>query len=570
MKNKNEVENNCGMNKNNEENSIVHDNNLRDDYLQQNDDLIQINKLNQESNIKYNNIDSHHDYPNNRQLNEPQSSPIRHISGNSSLDSKNAIDKYLDRVGYSLFHYIMCFIVCLIFFFDGCEMIITNLLLSSLQKEWKFSTASRSLLSSAVFFGFFSGSLISGYFTNRFGRRIPTIISTICVWFFTSLCPNTKSFEQLLILRILVGISIGVVVPGATTIVTECIPTKFRSFTLNMLWILYPLGIIYICYISMFFIEEDEYLDWKKIWFVNAFTSTVMIFLSFGLEESPRYLILKNKFEEAFVVLNKIGKSKKIQLTQEEKEKIIEEAKIKEEESRNQVKSDFNVKGFLEKKYFCVSILLAYLWFVSSFISYGLLYILPKIFDNLSKHDKMDSLRHMIHAMFILFPCPLFRGLISEWKYLGRKNAMIVGFVGGMIAAFVCILDQSHLALSSGMLKFFINTSLGIVSVYTSEVYPTSLRSIALGFGNSITRMGGILTPFICEFVQNNFFPNAPFYVFVFAAITGVITCLALPFETMGMALDSLDEQNNQEDETKSLLNKKQSFSMNIKFVTKI
>ena len=212
--------------------------------------------------------------------------------------------------------------------------------------------------------------------------------------------------------------------------------------------------------------------------------------------------------------------------------------------------------------------LLAYLWFVSSFISYGLLYILPKIFDSLSKHDKMDSLRHMIHAMFILFPCPLFRGLISEWKVLGRKNAMIVGFVGGMIAAFVCILDQSHLALSSGMLKFFINTSLGIVSVYTSEVYPTSLRSIALGFGNSITRMGGILTPFICEFVQYHFFPSAPFYVFVFAAVTGVIACVALPFETIGIALDSLDEDKKQEDEQKSLLNKKPASSF--KLITKI
>ena len=451
----------------------------------------------------------------------------------------------------------MCFIVSFLFFVDGCEMIIINLLLSSLQKEWAFSIAERSLLSSAVFFGFFGGSLVSGYFTNKYGRKNPTIIATIAMWVFTTLCPITHNFLKLFLLRILVGVAIGVVVPGATTIVTESIPTKYRSFTLNILWILYPLGIIYICYISMYFIEDSQNLDWRKIWFVNSYTSASMIFLSFGLDESPRYLILKGKYDQAFQVLNRIGKSKKIILNDDEKNGIIQEAKRKEEETKNQSIGDFNLKGFLDKKYFFVSLLTAYLWFVSSFISYGLLYILPKIFDSISKHDKMDSLRHMIQAMFILFPCPLFRGLLSEWKVLGRKNAMIVGFIGSMIAGFVCIVDQTYLPFTSGVLKFFINTSLGIVSVYTSEVYPTSLRSIALGFGNSITRMGGILTPFICEFVQSYFFPNAPFYVFVFAAVTGVITCIALPFETMGKALDSLEEEKKTEEEQIKFLNKK-------------
>jgi MFS family permease len=454
----------------------------------------------------------------------------------------NTLDTFLEKVGYSRFHIFMCLIVCVIFFVDGCEMIIINLLLNSLQKDFDLSATERSLLSSAVFFGFFSGSLISGYFTNKYGRKKPTIIFTIAIWFFTTICPYTVNFMQIFIIRVLVGISIGVVVPGATTIVTECIPTKFRSFTLNIIWILYPLGIIYICYVSMFFISKEENLEWRKIWFINSYTSISVIFLSFGLNESPRYLILKGKNAEAFDILNKMGKSKNICLTNEEKEDIIKEVEIKKRKNL-EINSNFNIKGFFEKRYLFISILLSYLWFISSFISYGLLYILPKIFDSMSKHDKMGSLNHMIQAMLILFPCPLFRGLISEWKILGRKNAMIIGFTGSMITAFICIIKPNFMPIFSGLLKFFINTSLGIVSVYTSEIYSTSLRSIALGFGNSITRMGGILTPFICEMVQSNFSANSPFYIFVFTSITGVLACIALPFETMGKALDSLEEK---------------------------
>jgi hypothetical protein len=55
--------------------------------------------------------------------------------------------------------------------------------------------------------------------------------------------------------------------------------------------------------------------------------------------------------------------------------------------------------------------------------------------------------------------------------------------------------------------------------------------------------MGGILTPFICEWASE-LYPNAPFYLFIGASITGVIACLLLPFETMGMALDSLENKD--------------------------
>lgn len=462
------------------------------------------------------------------------------------------LDEFLDKVGYTKCHYIMIFIVSYIFFVDGCEMILVNLLLSSIQKEWGFGSMQRSLLSSAIFLGFFTGSFVSGYLTNKYGRKNPSIVGTIIITVFTSCTVHTTCFYQLLIIRIIVGIGIGVVVPGTTSLVTETIPTKLRSLVLNLLWILYPLGIIYICYVSMYFVHNSEELDWRKICFVNSYTGIIMIFMAFGLNESPRYLIYKKEYDKAFLILNKIANDKNIKLSEQEKQNIIQinEKKLLEEKNNSNSNQNFNVKGFFDKKYSKVTYLLAYLWFIASFISYGLLYILPKIFDNISKHDKMESLRHMIFAMFILFPCPLFRGAISEIKYLGRKNAMILGFVGSMISGFLCIMPNSNLSIFSGLLKFFINTSLGIISVYTSEVYPTSLRSIALGFGNSLTRLGGILTPFICEMIEN-IVPRAPFYMFIFSSLTGVLACIMLPFETMGMSLDSIETN-----EEKEILNK--------------
>jgi MFS family permease len=464
-------------------------------------------------------------------------------SSDSNLNTNiPKIDEYLDRVGYTRFHIISILIVCCIFFVDGCEMIIINLILSSLEKEWKLNLVQRSLLSSAVFFGFFTGSLFSGYFTNKYGRRYPSIVGAFTIWTFTSCTPLCNSFESLFCIRIIVGLGIGIIVPATTTIITESIPSFYRSFALNNLWTLYPLGIIYICKISSFFIDKEEYLDWRKITFINGYTSITIIFMVIQLRESPRYLLIKGRFEEGFDVLNSIGKSKNIKLTEQEKIILIDEA-IELNRHINEKNDDFNIGLFFESKFLLTTLLVGYLWLVSSFITYGLLYMLPKIFDNLS-HDKLDSLHHMIVAMSILFPCPCFRGIMSEIKILGRKNSMMYGFIGATITCLLLIVSTDHVSVFAGFLKFFTCISLGIVSVYTSEIYPTNIRSISLGLGNSITRLAGILVPFICEFIEI-YLSHGSFLFFIFCSITGVIACYALPFETLDVALDTIVQKNS-------------------------
>jgi putative MFS transporter len=464
-------------------------------------------------------------------------------SFDSNLNSNiSKIDEYLDRVGYSRFHIISILIVCFVFFVDGCEMIIINLILSSLGKDWKLGLVQRSLLSSAVFFGFFSGSLFSGYFTNKYGRRNPSIIGAILIWSFTSCTPLCNSFESLFCIRIFVGLGIGIIVPATTTIITESIPSYYRSFALNNLWTLYPLGIIYICKISSYFIVNEEFLDWRKITFINGYTSIIILFLVVQLRESPRYLLIKGRYDEAYDVLNSIGKSKNIKLSENEKILLKNQA-IELNGKINKNNDDFNIGLFFESKFLLTTLLVGYLWLISSFITYGLLYMLPKIFDNLS-HDKLDSLNHMIVAMSILFPCPCFRGIISEIKFLGRKNSMMYGFIGATITCLCLILSTEHVSLFAGFLKFFTSISIGIISVYTSEIYPTNIRSISLGLGNSITRVAGILIPFICEIIEM-YFHHGSFLFFIFCSITGVLACYALPYETLDVALDTIVQKNS-------------------------
>ncbi len=481
---------------------------------------------------------------------------------NNKID-KSTIDDYLDSIGYNIFHFFMILIVCYVFFVDGSEMIIVNLILSSIQRDWKITNFKRSILSSAVFFGFFLGSFISGYLSNRYGRKNPSIFGVFLIWIFTTLTPFTINFSSLFAVRFFVGIGIGFVVSSLTSLITEMIPTYYRSFVLNILWVFYPFGIIYICVLSIFYIKDQEFLDWKKITLINSYSSIIMVIISFMLCESPRYLLLKGRYEEAFKILDRLGKASNRSLSDSDKEKIILESKLIEEQNKN--KNDFDIYVFYDKRFFKVSILVGYLWFIASLVSYGLLYILPKLFDTLSKNNKYNSLLHMIYSMMVLTLCPFFRGVISEIKILGRKNSIIIGFTGAGIACLFCIYNQTYISLTSGLLKFFINTSLGIVSVFTSEIYPTNVRGIALGFGNSITRLAGIFTPFICEYFEK-LVPRGPFWLFIFGSISGIIATLVLPYETIGMVLDKIPPNimfNEKEKEEESIYKEKKNLIFN-------
>jgi putative MFS transporter len=274
---------------------------------------------------------------------------------------------------------------------------------------------------------------------------------------------------------------------------------------------------------------------------VNSINSLIVVILSFFLDESPRYLLLKNRSQEAFTIINKIS-STRVLSNGEKCQIIIDHTNIGE------IKNNFNYMGFFKMKYLKITVILGLLWYITSVISYGLLYILPKLFDTLDKKNKHESLKHMIITMTILFPCPIFRGLISEVKSIGRKYGMIFGYFGSVISIIFCIVFKENLFIYSGLLKFFINTSIGIVSVYTSEVYPTHLRSLALGFGNGLTRIGGITTPFLCE-IMDGYINKGPFYMFSILSVVGIFTTYLLPYDTIGMQLDNIEEDSFTKDE---------------------
>ncbi|KAK9411489.1 solute carrier family 22 member 16 [Crotalus adamanteus] len=121
---------------------------------------------------------------------------------------------------------------------------------------------------------------------------------------------------------------------------------------------------------------------------------------------------------------------------------------------------------------------------------------------------------------------------------IGRRNTLIPFLImSAVICGIVMLIPQDFNTLSivANMAgKFAIGIAFGLIYLYTAELYPTVVRSLAVGSGSMMCRVGSVVAPF-CVYLSSVwiFFPQL--IVGIMAFLTGVLTLL-LP-ETLGRPL---------------------------------
>jgi OCT family organic cation transporter-like MFS transporter 4/5 len=187
-------------------------------------------------------------------------------------------------------------------------------------------------------------------------------------------------------------------------------------------------------------------------------------------------------------------------------------------------------------------------------LSLSLLSLLPLLLSLLSLHNRMVvcmayygisfALSGLGGSLLVSFsiasiaelPSYIIAGwMIEKW---GRHNIMAGGMLLGGAACLGCGLipsgpGQAGLAAVG---KFGIAGSFAIASIYTSELFPTLIRSAVLGAENQAARVGGIVAPFIALAGVTTGNSMVSFGTFGCAALLAGILVFTLP-ETLGAPL---------------------------------
>ncbi|KAG7305893.1 hypothetical protein JYU34_008444, partial [Plutella xylostella] len=191
------------------------------------------------------------------------------------------------------------------------------------------------------------------------------------------------------------------------------------------------------------------------------------------------------------------------------------------------------------------SLLLWVIWMSCAFCYYGLVLMTTELFETTSDGSietcaaECRPLRTTDYMDLLWTTLAEFPGIFATIfiiEKFGRKKTMAFQFV---IFA-VCICGLIFTTENRTFLTCILFVARGIIAglfqaayVYTPEVYPTALRSTAVGACSGVARLGAMITPYVAQVLLKTSISTAT-AVYASAAIVAAFACLALPIETKG------------------------------------
>lgn len=459
-----------------------------------------------------------------------RAAPISQADNSSSFisppphDDKSVVEQKIEEIGMGLYQY-RVFAICGLFFFaDVMEV----MFLTYLKMAWKADPNVSSWWSAAIGTSVFAGMLVGasfwGVIADKYGRKrglgcVAVLISVLGLA--SAFSPNV---QVLVVLRALVGFGLG----GshiAVTLVMEVCPIPKRQNVLNLFQSFMFLAVWTEAGLAWAFMES---MGWKKMALFTCVPSFLSVLLIYWLPESPLWLSVTHKPLKAAAILQDMAAFNRSNVN-------IDEEKLAAMADAPEIKHKTADVKLLFSKYLWPSTVCIWLvWFGNSMVYYGLMLITP---DYLAESGTGNVYRDIF--ITTLSECPALILVFILCKTIGPSSAQATYFIGSgvltVVVATVKSVDSKTAALALSLLiRFFTAGSFYCTYMLTPTIYPTNIRSIGFGAGSSMSRVGGMVTPFIANLADTNV-PNGlliPCLVYAVTAFVCMIAGFSLNFTT--------------------------------------
>ncbi|XP_049876360.1 organic cation transporter protein-like [Pectinophora gossypiella] len=388
--------------------------------------------------------------------------------------------------------------------------------------------------------GMLFSMLICGWMSDRFGRK-PTMIfcATACV--IGHLKQFATSYYMYVTVEFFEAMVSGGVYLSTSVMLIELGSKQNRVFA----------GVLLACVIycgeSLFAGIAMLVPYWKNLIRIINTPSVFFITYLFFFKESPRWLVVNGKAEEAKKMIENIADVNKIPINKQDLKEIDEEKlklifNITNYEVKEGYKDIFRSTEIMKR--LAVS---CFCRFTCGFVYYGLMFnsvLLPG-----NKHI------NFLLSTVMSFPGELMA--LYLMNKVGRKLPLIVGY---LLCGAMCVSSAYVTAIWGKIAMFLLGKMVisacftGIIT-YTMELFPTSTRASLLGFGSILSRTGAMLAPLtpmlmpIAQVLPSVFFGGS-------ALISGLL--LILTPETKDLPLlDTIEQVDTLARQTREM--KKQS-----------
>ena len=280
-------------------------------------------------------------------------------------------------------------------------------------------------------------------------------------------------------------------------------------------------------------------------WFTLQWTVSLATFLPLGLwfvlPESPRWLIATGRMKEAEQVIRIAAEKNGRRLTDKSLGSVNLEIKPKPVDIKDTVDQTLTFRDLFNPPLLKNTMIMFVVWPIVILGYYGITFGMARLSDDLFIDFALSSLIEIpSNVMVLLLMDILGRKPIFSSSLLFTGIACIV--VGTLDKNGYYSVLRQFLAIVG---KFFASGSIAIVYIYTAELYPSIIRSTAVGSCSFMARIGGISSPYIALYLPAVTNASAPYFLMGGAAVFGGILALLLP-ETLGSRLPETLEDLDQ------------------------
>uniref|UniRef100_A0A7I4Y840 MFS domain-containing protein n=1 Tax=Haemonchus contortus TaxID=6289 RepID=A0A7I4Y840_HAECO len=345
---------------------------------------------------------------------------------------------------------------------------------------------SRAYISDATITAFMIGNGFGGTFVSkaadRYGRRPVLISCFVMLASLGTLAAFSPSVMVFGILRFMQGIFYTGGALVGWVLGYECTPVKLRFFTSVYFGMAWVTGYCLVTPLAMLA------PNWRwLIFFVSVpqlFTATLCYFF---VPESLHFLAIERHENVVGDWLKKAGRC-------HDSVADIDPSTVVSTRQEEPKVSNLFSELWTHKRFLLYTIVLIYLWNCDTFIYFGLSLYSTHFAGNIYLNYLLVGLVEI--PAYILSPMAMNR--YGRRVVVALTHLLAAGtFFGLVFTPETAWIRTALWALG----KFAISCSFMSIYVYASEIFPTNIRNLSIGFCEMMSRIGGILAPYVIVLV---------------------------------------------------------------------
>ncbi|CAG9315000.1 naiP_2 [Blepharisma stoltei] len=369
-------------------------------------------------------------------------------------------------------------------------VVLIGIILSSISHEWDISNSLRGFIGTLYQIGMLAGSVLWGYWADRYGRMFSFKKSLLIVVIFSLFMIFSFSLVLFIICAFIIGIGVSGELVVSGVVFKEFCPPKNSGYV-TALSSFFGMGgafVALICVLVELF-NYSEIANWRLIISFIFFYDLLIFIYRLDMDDTPSYYFAKGSKENSEKILKKIaavnGKDEAVVA-------LIDP--ILNENSVSKPKSN-SYKMLFHRDHLRASLLLTVIYFTKMFGYVNVLMFMPRF---LSEYSKLTQYIAIFIQQLFGIPGVFLAAYLVNTKF-GRVKTLAACEFSAALFVFLFLLSGNVVlvVICTSLMSLVVLMGYGCLYTVTPESYPTEIRNTASGWLFSAARIGGIISPTI-------------------------------------------------------------------------